>query len=129
MAGDTKETSATQLAVPETDAFAGIQSTLDAIRDELRGSISDGPGIFDILASGAIASATHQWQRLRVERIIATCSTAGTLIITVGSRARTLNLAVGVSDIPFPDTIERGTNVDLSGTAVGVTAYLIATPE
>lgn len=132
MAGDTKETGAPVLDPSDaliSDPFPGIQATLDGILDELRGVTKEGPSIFDLTALGAGTFGQHQWQRLRIAEIIATASAAGTLILTIGSFPRTLNLAVGINRIPFPVTIERATDVSIGGTAVGLTAYAIATPE
>jgi hypothetical protein len=116
-------------AVDYSDPFPGIQSTLDLILQALIGRPSDAEGVFDITAQGLQTFGTHQWQRLQVSAIVASASAAGTLTLTVGSFLRTINIGAGVTVIPFPITIERGTDVILGGTAAAVAAFLIGTPE
>lgn len=135
MAGDVKTVDAHDVAaVPVADPFGGIANTLDEIRDILRGQGAKAEAVFDLptaaqVASGITPFAQHQWQRLHVASIVATASAAGTLIITVGSTVRTFNIDVGVNVIPFPTTIDRGTDFTVGGTAVGLTAFALATAE
>lgn len=131
MAGDNKTTdSRAEADAPDWgDPFPSIQSTLDAILAAARGSVAAGPGIFDIEAAGLSGFASHDWQKVRAERLIVSASAAGTATLTIGSFVRTWNIAAGVSNIPYIATIERGTDIVLGGTAVGITGYIIGTPE
>lgn len=132
MAGDTKNVdSAEQVAAPNFDnPFPGIQGTLTEILDALRGAApGEVPSTFD-LSTVAGAFGQHQWQRLRVSWIVVSASAAGTFTLTIGAFLRTWNIGVGVSPpIMFPYVIERGTDVVIGGSAAGLTAYLIGTPE
>lgn len=133
MSGDTKETAPSTLATPSdpalNDPFPGIQATLDGILDELRGVSRRGPGRFDLGVDANTLISGSDWLRIRAAFLVVSCSAAGTAVLTIGSFARTFNIVAGVTPIPFPETIERGADVTLTGTAVGLTGYLIATPE
>lgn len=133
MAGDTKETGPGTLATPGdptlTDPFPGIQATLDGILDELRGVSRRGPGRFDLGANANSAIAGADWLRVRTALLVVSCSAAGTAVLTIGSFARTFQVIAGVTSIPFPETIERGADVTITGTAADLTGYLVGTPE
>lgn len=133
MAGDTKTTDQREVvpAPDYDDPFPGIQSTLDAIRDALVGRPSDAAGIFDLVAvaSGVLTFAQHSYQRVQVAALVVSCGAAGTAIITIGSFARTFNVVAGVTVVPFPITLERGTDLTLTGTALTLAGYLIGSAE
>lgn len=126
MAGDTKETTATETPAPVVDdPFPGIQETLNAI---LREVSLDGMGEYDFVG-GALAGGSS-WQRLRCRYLIVSCEDADTATLTVGTVARSwLIPANDTRVIPLPIVIERGVNVTLAAASGAVTGSLIARPE
>ena len=126
MAGDTKETTATETPAPVVDdPFPGIQETLNAI---LREVSLDGMGEYDFVG-GALAGGSS-WQRLRCRYLIMSSTDAATVTLTVGTIARSWLVPAGDTRVvPIPVVIERGVNVTLTASAGTVTGSLLARPE
>lgn len=125
MAGDIKETTADETAPPVVnDPFPDIKATLDAIAAAIRG---DDMFTYSFGADGfLLAGAT--WQRLRLRYFVFATDDADTVTLQVGTLARSFTVpAADTRVIPLPLVIERGSDVQVSGSIVE--AYLIGTPE
>jgi len=135
MAGDTKETGPgpDEVVSPDTlpyvDPFPSLDAKLGAIIDALAGLGQNGPEVFDLAAFGAANIAQHMWLRLHIQTIVVSCTAAGTFILNVGSFARTWNLDIGTTVIPYPITVERGTDLSFAGAAAGLNGYVLATAD
>lgn len=127
MAGDTKETSATETPPPIVDdPFPGIQATLDRIADVLDLA---GEGQLDFSATGTlIGGPSHA--RMRCRYLVFSTTAAATVTLTIGTMTRTYSVpAADTRVIPLPLVIERGLDITLSASAGAVTGALIVRPE
>lgn len=131
MAGDVK-TADSEEALPTPDyqnPFPGILGELRKVALALGAIAEQQPATF-VIVNGAppVSIAGHQWQRLRVSRLVVFASAAGAAVLTIGTAPINVQVAVGATDVPLSVTIERGVDITLTGPA-NLSGWLIATPE